>query len=122
MEFDFQGRHYLYDPARMDVRTAMAIKLHTGFGLLSWQNAVMDMDPAAVQALLFAVKAQNGEPCDIATLEFPILEFIEVFSQARLAEVQAAMARRASGQEAGSDPKGGSGRPPRARTRKPTPT
>lgn len=76
---EWEGATYSYDPQQIDVQTAVAIKLHTGMGLRSWSKAVDDWDPVAVQALLWAVKKQNGETCHMASLNFSIADFMAVF-------------------------------------------
>ena len=88
----WDDKTYVYDPNRIDVKTAIVIKGHTGWGLKSWADALEDADPLAVQALLWAVKQQNSEPCAIGELNFGVVEFLSAFMAGSLVAVQAAAA------------------------------
>lgn len=77
--FDWEGKTYEYDPYLITVQQAVAIKLHTGLGLKSWGAAVDDWDAAAVQALLWVIKGQNGETCPITSIELNVIEFMEAY-------------------------------------------
>lgn len=79
MRFSWEGREYLWDFSRITVSQAIVITNHTGQGLTSWQTACEQMDPKSLQALLWAVKAQNGEKCEIGSLDFPMMQFVEAF-------------------------------------------
>ena len=120
MQFEFEDKTYTYDPAGLDVRTAMVIKVHTGHGLKSWNEAVQELEPDAVQALFWAVKQQNGEPCEIASLNFSIPDFMAAFETAFLADTKAQLEKTLREEKA--NPKAGGSGPRRASTRKPTRT
>lgn len=57
----FGDAEYDYEPSRIDVRTAITIREHTGMGMRSWEKAIDDADPLALQGLLWAMKIQAGE-------------------------------------------------------------
>jgi len=102
MEFEFEGRKWSYDPSVIDVASAIVIKGHTGHGLRSWSVAVDDWDPAAIQALYWVVKHQNGERCEIASLNFSIGDFMEAFTPAMVAWKVAEVTDKL--EELGADP------------------
>jgi hypothetical protein len=95
---EWDGKTYSYEVHKITVAAAIAIKLHTGLGLKSWAKAVDDWDPQAVQALLFAMKQQNGEPVVIADLEFDLTGFMTAFEKAYAKSIDDAVA------EFGADP------------------
>lgn len=88
----WQGKDYTYEPGNITVREAIAIKLYTGCGLVSWQAAVRDADPQAMQALLWLVKSRNAEPCEMASLDFDVMAFLDAYVTAILADKELAAA------------------------------
>ena len=95
LTIEWEGKSYTYNPAAVSVKTAIAIKDYTGWGLRSWEKAVNDADPRALQALLFAIKAQNGEPCSIASLvDFNPVDFFEECERAGTAALTAEIERQ----------------------------
>jgi len=88
MKILWNGSEWDYDPGLIDVRTGVIIKQHTGLGLISWSKAVDDGDPAAVQALLWAVQRQNGVQVDPSTLNFSIYDFMAAFNAAALVDME----------------------------------
>lgn len=82
VEIDFEGRTWPLDFPNLRVSEAIVIKTHTGFGVKSWLDAVGDFDPAACQALFWLCKVRNGEPCNIATLDFDLFAFMAAFEAA----------------------------------------
>lgn len=120
MQFEFEGREWVYDPSKLNVATATAIKHHTGLGLKGWNEAVEELEPDAIQALYWTIREQNGVAGDIAALEFSIPDFIAAFTLARVAEVKTELERLE--REAARNPKGTASGPRRGSTRKPTRT
>lgn len=82
MLIEFGGIDYDYATERINVKTAIVIKEHTGHGLLSWTKGIDDADAADLQGLLYAMKVQNGERPNIKTLDFSILELFTAMRQA----------------------------------------
>jgi hypothetical protein len=114
VRIEWDSKTYDYDPTRIDVATAMAIREHSKtfagepWGLRTWASRVDEWDPVAVQLLLWAVKRQAGEATVIADLEFEMQPFMEAVEKAAIDQMalDAAEAEKA----------------PKARTRKKTPT
>lgn len=86
MIINWQGKAYSYDQ-KVKVADAITIFDHTGLGLISWQLAINDAKPRAVQALLWLVKSRNGEPCEIAMagLNDDLMEFLNAYAEGMLA-------------------------------------
>lgn len=103
---EWEGKTYQYSPSLIDIRTAIAIKDYTGLGMRSWERAVDDADPQALQCLLFAIKAQAGERVPIASLEFSPVEFFAEINRAALEAVAAAAAEAREAGELDEDPTG----------------
>lgn len=103
MLIKFAGQEYEYDPAGIDVKTAIAIRDHTGMGIRSWQKAIDDADPLALQALLWVVKDQNGERVPIRTLNFAVVEFFEAVVDAARRELVDRLVALAERGEASDD-------------------
>lgn len=61
LEIEWDGQEYGYDPEEIDMPTATTIKDHTGWGLKTWSKEVDEMNPIALNALLYAIKRQNGD-------------------------------------------------------------
>lgn len=112
MIIDWQGKPYAFEPGNVTVREATTIKLHTGHGLISWQRAIWDAEPQSVAALMWLMKARNGDAVEIATLDFDVMAFLNAYGEAVTADLAA---------DAAVDPapKAGSGDLP---TSTPTPT
>lgn len=89
MLIEFGGTDYEYATERIDVKTAIAIKEHTGHGLLSWTKGIDDADPTDLQGLLYAMKVQNGERPNIRVLDFSVMEFFTAVMNAYRAELAA---------------------------------
>ena len=87
MLISFSGQEYEYDPAAIDVPTAIAIRDHTGMGMRSWEKAIDDADPVALQALFWVIKRQNGENVPLKTLNFAINEFYAAIRDASVKEL-----------------------------------
>jgi len=83
----FSGAEYEYDPAKIDVATAMTIRDHTGMGIRSWEKAIDDADPLALQALFWVVLKQNGERRTLKTLDFSVVEFYQAIVEASKQEL-----------------------------------
>jgi len=91
MIIKFDGREYEFDTATgITVKEAMPIKLHTGHGVRSWWKAVAELEPEACQGLLWLLKRRNGETCDMASLDFDIVVFLNAFNEAGAAEAKPA--------------------------------
>lgn len=99
MIIDWQGKPYTFEPGNVTVREATTIKLHTGHGLISWQKAIWDADPQSVAALMWLMKARNGEATEIAMLDFDVMAFLNAYGEAVLIE----QAVEESGPKADSD-------------------
>lgn len=120
MQINWDDKKYLYDPTKIDVATAMVIRERSGgWGLKTFAQHVDDWDPLAAQLLLFAIKRQNGEPCDPLQLEFDVPRFMSEVTRASLEELNAQVTAGldAEGKKKASPSKAGAGR-----TRKKTPT
>ena len=87
MKIKWDGRVYEYDPAQIDVNTGIKIREHTGMGIRSWERAIDDADPVALQALLWVIKEQNGERTPIRTLNFSVVDFHAAIMEAALEEL-----------------------------------
>lgn len=112
MIITWQGKPYAFEPGNVTVREATTIKLHTGHGLISWQKAIWDADPQSVAALMWLVKARNGEAAEIAMLDFDVMAFLNAYGEAVTTDLATAAAADAA-------PKADSGDLP---TSTPTPT
>ena len=106
MIIKFGGVDYEYDEHKIDVQTGIAIRDHTGLGLRSWEKAIDDADPVALQALYWVVLRQNGDNRPIRTLNFSTLEFYEAVCEAARRELaEKTAAKLAEMDEAeGTDP------------------
>jgi hypothetical protein len=82
VQIKWEGKEYAYSPGEVRVKEGIVIKVHTGLGLLSWERACRDLDPQAIQALLWLIKSRNGEPCEVAMLDFDILAFMTAYGEA----------------------------------------
>jgi len=72
MKVEFDGKTYLYDPTKIKVSQAYVIQNYTrdeqyptGRGFMEWQQGFQEMKPNCMQALLWKLKNDNGEPCTI---------------------------------------------------------
>lgn len=55
-----QGEEYLFDEESMLMAEARAIKKLTGMTPLRWQEGLNEMDPDAIQVLVYLVKKRAG--------------------------------------------------------------
>jgi hypothetical protein len=69
---DLPGEHYEWDPQTIDLTGAFAIKAASGLDLVPFQNGLNSMNPAALQALVWYLRQQNGRPEDIRHINFVI--------------------------------------------------
>lgn len=102
LRIQWDGKEYLYNPSKVTVQSAIAIRDYTGMGMKTWEKAIDDADPRALQALLFAIKAQNGERAAIQTLDFSVSEFFDEVNRAlreAIAERIASVRKDALGDE-----------------------
>lgn len=86
MIINWLGKAYAYDQ-KVTVEDAITIFDHTGLGVISWQVAINDAKPRAVQALMWLLKSRNGEPCEIsmAGRGADIMEFLNAYAEGMLA-------------------------------------
>lgn len=83
MIVDWDGKKYEFDlAAGITVKEAVPVKLHTGLGVKSFWRAVSELEPEACQGLLWILKRRNGEVCDMASLDFDIVAFVNAFNAA----------------------------------------
>jgi len=79
---EWEGKSYRYEPDALDIKAAYVIKAHTGLGIMSWMRSAMDGDPASIQALVWAIKSQNGETCVVNDVNVPVMAFLATFVEA----------------------------------------
>ena len=101
MKINWNGEELYYDDRRVTVSQARILKSETG---LDWPMAFVEaigrMDPAAVQGLMWLVRAQNGRVERIDDVDGSIMEFIDAYSAA----VDVEIAKRAVVQGEAADP------------------
>ena len=85
----FDGETLAFDDSLIDMATAMTICDYTGKGLLSWERGWRDGDARCLQALLFAIWAQNGRrvgsPSDVRV---PPVQLYVALTEALIAEIE----------------------------------
>lgn len=77
LKFILDGTKYEYDDSTLSVKEARAIKKNTGFGLVTWAQALQIGDPDALVAMVWLAKTRTGEAVrwqdfdnfDLATLD-----------------------------------------------------
>lgn len=82
IEIEYGGEKLKYDAEQIPLKVAFVVKAHTGMGLRTWARAVDDIDPIAMQALLWAVFQQNDRRCEIASVDLNPIAFSEAFNKA----------------------------------------
>lgn len=86
MKIEWEGSTYTYEPEDIDIKQATVIKMHTGMGLVSWERACNDMEPAACQALMWVIKAQNGEITSVSEINCKPMKLIMAIGAGYVAE------------------------------------
>lgn len=61
LNFVLDGIKYKYDDTTLTVKEARVIKKNTGFGLVTWAQALQIGDPDALVAMVWLAKTRNGE-------------------------------------------------------------
>jgi hypothetical protein len=61
LKFVLDGTKYEYDDSTLSVKEARVIKKNTGFGLVTWAQALQIGDPDALVAMVWLAKTRNGE-------------------------------------------------------------
>lgn len=82
----WDGKTYEYIAGAISVKEAIAVRLYTGKGYKDWLTGCGQMDPECLQALLWVIKAHNGEPCVMADIDFSIPEFVAAYEKAFVAD------------------------------------
>lgn len=101
VHLEWEGKAYTYDSEGIEIRHAIVIKNHTGLNLQPWEMALNEGDPQAWQGMMWLMKQQNGEITQIATENFPVVKYMNVFREAAArAEEEEARQKKS---EAGKD-------------------
>ena len=83
MRIQWQGRDWNYDDRNVTVSMAKIVSQETG---IKWPadfaDALQQMDPLAIQALMWLVRAQNGYQERIDEVDGSIVEFLEAYGEA----------------------------------------
>lgn len=103
MLIHFEGRDYEYDPGLIDVGVAVKVREHTGLGIRSWEKAIDDADPLALQALYWVIKRQAGETVGIKSLNFSVIDFYKAIESAGRKELLDRLVAKAAAGELGAD-------------------
>jgi hypothetical protein len=61
LRFMLDGEKYEYDDTSLTVKEARVIKKNTGFGLVTWAQALQQGDPDALVAMVWLAKTRAGE-------------------------------------------------------------
>lgn len=102
MRIQFDGFDYDYEPGSITVMEAIAIRNHTGKGVVDWGRSIGETDPESLQALMWLIKSRNGQPCAMADLDFDIVKFMNAYAAGAAAEkpvVEAGPKARSSGRK-----------------------
>lgn len=78
----WENKEYLFDPEDIDVRQGIAIQYGTGMTLKAFNEGIQEVDVHAWQALMWLMKDQNGETCNIADLNFKVNAFSTAINDA----------------------------------------
>lgn len=101
MKIDWNGRELFYDDRRVTVSQARILKTDTGLDWpMQFVEAIGKMDPAAIQGLMWLVRAQNGYQERIDDVDGSIMEFIDAYS----AGVDVELAKRKATEDGAADP------------------
>jgi len=59
-----------FNPGKLDLKQAFAIKNTTGLTPRALLEGISDLDPAAMQALVWFMRFRNGETVDLLSINF----------------------------------------------------
>ncbi|GAA1701643.1 hypothetical protein [Fodinicola feengrottensis] len=79
---DWEGKTYDFDPEDIDVKQGIAIQYGTGMTLKAFNDGIQEVDVHAWQALMWLMKNQNGEQCNIQDLNFKVNAFSNAINAA----------------------------------------
>lgn len=96
MKLTFEGRDWEYDPQRITVRQAMAFQAAYGFTLQTYEQAIEDADPRALQCLYWLILDQNDVRGPLTECDFDITEVFTAISDASEALRAALAAEKAA--------------------------
>lgn len=76
MKFTYQGRVYEHEQGKLPLADAVIVKKHTGMGVRSYMDGLMDGDPDALKGMVFLALLHNGEKPKWDDVDFDVLEFL----------------------------------------------
>jgi hypothetical protein len=86
MLINWKDEEFNFDLDEMTVAQAKVIKVHCQFTLLGLVNALKVGDPDALRAAFWLMHVQSGKTCNIDTIDFKIVEFLNALTDASKAE------------------------------------
>lgn len=83
MVIEFEGQTYDFDFEKaLDVNRARYIKRMLGFTVKGLRDAIQDLDPDALVAIYYLMKAEANQAVDVNKVNFNIAKFGEAFDKA----------------------------------------
>jgi hypothetical protein len=83
MRITFEGQDYDFDFERaLDTNRARYIKRMLGFTIKGLRDGVTDLDPDALIAIYYLMKAEAGQTVDVNKVNFNVAEFGAAFDKA----------------------------------------
>ncbi|MGH8575347.1 MAG: hypothetical protein ACREXJ_00175 [Gammaproteobacteria bacterium] len=74
LRFTHDGQEYEFDPDKLPLAEAIMVKKHTGMGMAPYMQGLRDVDPEAIQAMVFLAKRRAGEKVKFEDIDFDLIE------------------------------------------------
>jgi hypothetical protein len=87
MKIEFEGHTWSYDDEDITVAQAEVIEQQTGGSVADWAQSRAGLGAKPYRILYWLMCAQNGDPVQLAEVNFRLLPFVEAFTTALRAEV-----------------------------------
>ena len=92
MIINFEGETYEWT-GRVMVSEEAIIHRHTGMHYVDWLQSIEHGDGRSIQTFLWLLKKHKGAGCEITTLDFDMVAFMEAFGNAVMEEEAAKAAK-----------------------------
>jgi hypothetical protein len=89
MVITWKDEEYNFDIDDLTVAQAKVIKAHCGLTLMGLVEALRVGDPDGLRAAFWLMHAQSGKGCNIDTVDFKIVDFLNAITAASKAEADA---------------------------------
>lgn len=89
MKINFEDQEWTLDLNDITVAQAKVIKVHRGLTLKALSQGLDDLDPDALVAVYWLMKAQSGQTSNIDQVDFRAIKFALAVGEAANAEAKA---------------------------------